>query len=179
MANGQRINPFRGFKYRIDVPGFASTGVRSVTGMNTGETEIAEYREGNMESTVTKNPGLTSYGDITIVRGYSENKDFQRWRNEVQISQGGDDADSDNDVPNASFRKNFTVHILNEFGSSIRSFGVINAWPMSYNLGDLNAESSDILEETLVIVNEGIRSNQVTDGLGTGGLFGLLRSTFG
>lgn len=52
---------------------------------------------------------------------------------------------------------NAVITIYDNAGTPTASWTVINAWPTSYRSGDLNAEDSSILVESLTLAHEGIK----------------------
>ena len=54
------------------------------------------------------------------------------------------------------FRKDVTVELLNEQGTTVMAFRVHRAWPIEYApLGQLDSEGEETLMETLVLEHEG------------------------
>jgi len=166
VTQGVRFDPLRGFKFQVQIPGngrFASAGFTTVDGLNTGETEVVEYREGIMDGTVRKLPGLTTFGDVTLTRGVSSNNvDLQKWRNEVYEVRKG------TGIPAKDFRRDLIVDLFDrqiDINNPTKSWKIHSAWAMSLALGTLDAQSSDVLIETLVVANEGISALRVEGGL--------------
>lgn len=154
---GRRVDPYRGFKYKVLIPGFASAGFSRVSGLN-DETEIVEYREGIDGATMRKLPGLTTYEDIVLERGKSSHDDFQIWRNMVhEVEERG--------LPDSSFRRQMTIQLLDRTGQVAKQWVVKNAWPTKIEHADLDAASSDVLLETLTVAHEGLKA--VKPGAGT------------
>ncbi len=157
---GRRVDPFRGFKYKVLIPGFASAGFSRVSGLN-DETEVVEYREGIDGSTMRKLTGLTTYEDIVLEKGKSLNEDFQIWRNMVhEVETRG--------LPDSGSRRNMTVQLLDRTGAVVKQWAVKNAWPTKLEHGDLDASSSDVLLETLTIAHEGSRAVKAGTGASLG-----------
>lgn len=45
--------------------------------------DVIEYRNGDEDTTVRKLPGLKKFTNITLKRGYTDNKDLWNWRKTV------------------------------------------------------------------------------------------------
>ncbi|MEW6556030.1 MAG: phage tail protein [Elusimicrobiota bacterium] len=158
IIEGRRVDPFRGFKFRvIDVPRrFESAGFTTVSGLNT-ETEVVEYREGDSAGHMHKLPGLTTFEDITLSRGKSTIDDFQIWRNEVyEVDRGGG-------LPDREFRRNLIIELRDYQNVPVKSWEVRDAWATRLEHGDLDATSSDVWIETLVLAHEGLKALNIQE----------------
>jgi phage tail-like protein len=103
-----------------------------------------------------KLPGLTSYDNIVLERGMSPNDDFKKWREDiVRIAESGNLGPDG--LPTPDFRRNVIVELYDKGGVKVKEWEVFEAWPAVLEIGDLDAESSDVLIETLELANEGHR----------------------
>ena len=76
MATATRIDPFRTFNFRIEIDGLTVGAFRECSGL-TADGNSVEYREGtDVARTVRKMPGLLSYGNIMMGRGYTPNREL-------------------------------------------------------------------------------------------------------
>lgn len=83
MATGQRVDPFAAFNFTLTIDGLeGSHGLSECSGANT-EQDVIEYREGNMDFSVIKLPGLKRFDDITLKRGFTTNRELWDWRRAV------------------------------------------------------------------------------------------------
>src|SRR5687767_5463905 len=83
MANGQRNDPYGQFNFLIEIDGVTKAGFSEVTGLTT-DTNVIEYREGRETfGTARKLPGLMKYTNITLKRGYTQDKALWEWRKQV------------------------------------------------------------------------------------------------
>jgi phage tail-like protein len=148
-------DPYRNFKFEVEVQGFTLAGFSKVSGL-TEKTEVIEYGEGGDNESPRKLPGRTTFGDITLEHGYSDNVDFILWRREIYSAlnsnglQGGDD-----------FRRDITIFLKNKAGARVRRWDVYNAWPSEKNSPELNATGNEVAIESLVLCNEGIVESYV------------------
>ncbi|MFT3947212.1 MAG: phage tail protein [Agriterribacter sp.] len=122
-------------------------GFTEVTGLDF-ETEVIEYREGNMPSyNKTKQPGLTKYTDIVLKRGIvmDDLEFFTEWAKTAMFQEGKE-----------KYRRNVTIKLLNEEHKPIIVWSVAKAWPSKYQSTDLKADGNEIAIETLTLVHEGL-----------------------
>ncbi len=67
-AAAVRSDPYRNFRFRVEIDGIVAAGFSEV---QIGETvtEVIDYREGNEPFHVRKLPGLHKFGNVTLTRG--------------------------------------------------------------------------------------------------------------
>ncbi len=137
-------SPLRGFRFTASFGDLGTSSFRSVSGFSSN-VDSSDYREGGFgHLTKRKLPGLVSYDDITLEKGLYSNPLLYNFFN--AYLEG-----------NKFEPVNATITLYNNAGEPTASWSVINAWPMSYKSGDLNAEDSSILIESLTLAHEGIK----------------------
>lgn len=138
MATTQLTDPYRGFRFRVEISGIqiAAFSEASVPDISV---ESVDYREGT--DPIYKRPlsGLTTYGHLSLKKGLTDGMDLYNWQQ--QVSQLGSAS------PNA--QKNISLVLMDSDGSEKVRWNIINAWPVKYESGGLNASSSDVMVETL------------------------------
>ena len=76
MPTGERRDPYRGFKFRVEITGITRFGFREVSGLDSANDPI-DYREGeDKTSTISKLPGLKKFSPITLKRGITDDKEI-------------------------------------------------------------------------------------------------------
>ena len=141
-----RIDPLRNFRYRLEIDSITQANFSEVA---IGETTIdaVDYREGTDPPHVRKLSGLTKYGNITLKWGLivgANALDLYKWHIEISSGQVKDK------------RKKVVIVVQDEAGADAARFVVSDAWPIKYDSSDLNAKGSEVMIETLELVNEGI-----------------------
>jgi phage tail-like protein len=150
-VNAGRLDPYKGFKFRVKWDGQYIAGVSRVSGLNRS-TEVTTIREGADPSSSIKMPGRTEYDAITLSRGVTHDPAFEQWANKVwQVkSQVGGEASL------ADFRKDITIELLNEAGQLVLAYNVFRCWPSNYSaLVELDANTSVLAIESITLQNEG------------------------
>lgn len=147
MAVAKLSEPLKKYKWRVEITSEVVSlkrgGYNKVSGLgNTvGETE---YREGGESLFVHQLPGLVRGKDVTLSRGMMEEEDF--WN--LHASVFGENTD---------YRFNMIVVLQHSAtGEDVRAFLVKNCFVKEYSVEDLDAVSNDILNEVIIIKNEGI-----------------------
>ncbi|NJO37818.1 MAG: phage tail protein [Rhizobiales bacterium] len=133
------------FKAEFDVPGATDRDVnfRDVSGL-TMELEEQTYNEGGENRFSHKLPVRGRYGDLVLKRGLMVDSGLCKW------------------VLDAI--QNLTIHpvtvwvkLLNEQHEPLQTYTVVGAWPKKWVVSDFNAESSEIVIETLELAYQYFR----------------------
>ncbi len=132
---GERNDPFRKFRFRVEVEGIEQAGFSEVSGFD-ASLDVIEYREGIDIPTPRKLPGLAKYGNITLKWGATDSMDLFEWIQEC-IVEG------------VIERKTVTIIAQDEEGGDIATWQVIEAWPTKYTAPDFNATASEVAIELL------------------------------
>ena len=138
--------PLPKFHFEVDWGG-TRVGFLEVCGLEF-ETEVIEYREGNSKTyNKIKQPGLTKYSNITLKRGVflGDFEFFLEWRKTFFFQE-----------QNQKFRRDISIKLLDEEHKPVITWAVSRAWPCKIKYGSLNAESNEILIESMELVHEGL-----------------------
>jgi phage tail-like protein len=140
MATDDRIDPFRGFNFIVDIDDTPVAGFSEVSGL-TAEGDATEYRQGNdAENHVRKLVGLRKYANLTFKRGYV--KDDTLWRWYVNIANG---------VPD---RRNGSVVLHNEAHEAVMRWSFENAWINKIEGPSFNATGNEVAIESMELCHE-------------------------
>jgi phage tail-like protein len=138
-----RDDPFRNFKFRVEIDGVAEAAFSEVA-IGETSTEAIDYREGTEPNHVRKLPGMTKYGNITLKRGVTDSQVIYQWHKDIVDGKVGEK------------RKSITIVVIDEAGKDKARFVVSECWPTKYDPSDLNAKGNEVFIELLELVNEGI-----------------------
>jgi phage tail-like protein len=142
MATDQRTDPYRGFNFILEIDNLPKGAFAEVGGL-TADGDSVEYREGSdVQPNVRKLSGLRKYVNITLKRGYSQDRSLWQWYQ--NILNGIDD------------RRNVTVVLLNERREAVLRWHAENAWINKIEGPALKASSNDVAMESLELVHEGL-----------------------
>jgi phage tail-like protein len=142
MATDQRTDPYRGFNFILEIDNLPKGAFAEVGGL-TADGDSVDYREGtDVQANVRKLSGLRKYVNITLKRGYSQDKSLWQWYQ--NILNGIDD------------RRNVTVVLLNERREAVLRWHAENAWINKIEGPALKASSNDVAMESLELVHEGL-----------------------
>ena len=142
-----RQDPYRNFRFRIEIDGIQTAGFSEVS-IGPTTTDVVEYREGTEPTHVRKLSGLTKHGNVTLKRGVTGSLELFNWHKQIVSGQL------------AANRKTVVIVVQDEAGADKARYVVSEAWPIKYDAGDLNAKGNDVFIETLELVNEGVERVQ-------------------
>ena len=137
-----RRDPFRNFRFRVEIDGITQAGFSEVTGFD-ATIESVEYREGTDPKHVRKLSGMVKYGNVSMKWGITDSMDIYNW---FKACADG-----------YAERKNIAIIAIDEAGNDKARWEIYEAWPTKYDPPDFNAKGNDIAIESLEIVHEGMK----------------------
>lgn len=150
-ANPQRFDPYKNFKFRLKWDGKYVAGVSKCSALKRS-TEVVKHREGGDPSSSRKSPGRTEYEAITLERGVTHDKEFERWANRVWNYGSGLGAE----VSLKDFRKEIYLEVYNEAGQLALAYKIFRCWVSEYQAqADLDANANAVLIQHIKLENEG------------------------
>jgi phage tail-like protein len=143
-STSQRIDPLRGFNFRIEIDGMTVASFSEVSGL-TAEGDAVDYREGiDRVNSVRKLVGLRKYGVMTFKRGYT-GKDSSMWDWYSAVATGASNA-----------RRNFTVVLRDETQTDVLFFNGVNGFLNKIEGPHMMASGNEVAIESAEIVHEGL-----------------------
>ena len=106
VKNAHRIDPYKNYKFRVVMDGRPVLGVSKVGALKR-TTEVVKHREGGENSTDHKSPGRTTYEGITMERGITHDREFEKWANMVHPYSG------DTGMDLVKYKKDLTLEVMN------------------------------------------------------------------
>lgn len=143
MPTGQRIDPYRNFRFRVEIDGIQTAAFSEAT-IPDSTTDSVDYREGTDAPVQRKLSGLTKYGNITLKKGLTDSRELYEWRKQVEQSGA------------AKARKNMSLILIDEEGNDKARWDIVEAWPTKYDPSDFSAKGNEVVIETFEVVHEGI-----------------------
>lgn len=184
----------RNFRFLVGIvplpnmsPTIGKLGFMTASGFGI-QNEVIPYREGGDNSTTRKVPGQTDFGPITLSRGSmaapqgplgvginAGTNETWNWLQAIFSVMEGQGTSN----PGDDFRTDVYIDVLEHpVTSGVSAAGinstpaiklrvhVYNAWPMGWNLGDLDAGGEGMLLESLQLAHEGFRCIYATNTAG-------------
>jgi len=142
LTLAQRVDPYMGFRFLVEIQGLIVAGFTEVTGLQ-AETEFEEIKEGGVNDHIHKLPKLTKYPNITLKRGITDSDVLWKWHQEV--------------VSGHFKRKDGFIVLLDSVGDEKWRWFFSDAYPVKWTGPDLKTDSSTVAVETLELAHNGIR----------------------
>ena len=142
MATDSRTDPYRGYNFFLEIDNVPKGAFSEVGGL-TADGDAVDYREGtDLQPNVRKLMGLRKYSNLTLKRGYTQDKALWQWY--VNVMNGIAD------------RRNVTIVLLNERRQPVLRWHAETAWINKIEGPALKASSNDVAMESLELVHEGL-----------------------
>jgi len=142
MATDQRNDPYRAYNFVLEIDNVAKGAFAEVGGL-TAEGDAVDYREGSdVQQNVRKLPALRKYANLTLKRGYTQDKALWQWY--TNIMNGVAD------------RRNVTIVLMNEARQPVLRWHAENVWINKIEGPAFKASSNDVAMESVELVHEGL-----------------------
>lgn len=141
---GERNDPYRNFRFRIDLGGIGVASFAEATIPDSTTTPV-DYREGTDLTFERKLSGLTKYGTITLKKGLTDSMDLYDWKKQVE------------DTGALGARQDISLILIDEAGDDKAQWDIQAAWPTKYDSSDFSAKGNDVVIESLDLVHEGVK----------------------
>ena len=148
MASVAFTEVYRTHEFFVEVEGIASPGVTKVTGLSEGEVDVIEQPDGGANITHKVSSGIIKYGDVTLERNMDGGKgddDFKKWFGEMFKVDGTGKG--------SALRRNGAI-VKKQNNKEVMRFVFEGAWIKSSKFSDLDAGSSGLTKQTIVLAIE-------------------------
>lgn len=125
------------FAFRVEIDGIEQAAFRSAAGLEGNVAEVEEFEGGSLSP--TKENGRTTYGNVTLSHGVTDNEELWNWFKSAAI--GDDDA----------AEKDFAIVQLTRAGDEIKRWNCFSGKPRRFLAGEWDALTDDNTVEELEI----------------------------
>ena len=141
-----RVDPYGGYNFAVELDGITRAGFREASGLESTQS-ATEYREGtDRQLSSRKQPGLNTYSDITLSRGFTSDAKLWEWRQKA--------------ASGAVERHTISISLLDDVGNAKITWNLFEAWPTSWSGPSLSAGSDEIAVEQITLAYERIEVDQ-------------------
>src|SRR4051812_35510693 len=134
-TTGERVDPYRGFNFRVEIEGTDVAAFREASGL-TFTTDPIEYREGNdPQLHVRKLPGLTKFGNLNLRRGITQDLQLYNWYLTV--------------VNGAPVRKSGAIVLRDEEQQDVVRWRFVEGWICKWEGPAMNATTNEVAIESI------------------------------
>lgn len=137
----QRIDPFRGFRFRVEIEGIVSGAFSKVKGIQR-EVKHESFREGGVNEYEHKLLTQVTYPVLVLERGLAL-PDLWQWA--LDAADG------------RALRKTLRLHLDDEAGIQAWAWRIEHAVPVKWSASDLDGASSAVVVESLELAHHGLR----------------------
>ena len=142
MATGDRKDPYRSFNFRVEIDGIAVGSFSEVSGLSS-DGDVVEYRNGDdVPLHVRKLPCLRKFSNITLKRGYTQNRELWNWRKNI--------------VNGVADRRDGSVVLMDEERRDVLRWNFTAGWIHKIDGPSFNAKGNEVGIESLEIVVESL-----------------------
>ena len=142
MATAERRDPYRTFNFQLEIDGVPLGAFSEASGL-TAEGDAVDYREGtDLQPNVRKLTGLRKYSNITLKRGYTQDKSLWRWYGNIVNGQPD--------------RRDVTIILLNEARQPVLRWHAESAWVNKIEGPSFKASGNEVAMESVELVHEGL-----------------------
>lgn len=141
MATGDRVDPYAQFNFLVEIDDVARAGFTECSGLTT-EQEVIEYREGGDANFMRKFPGLVTFSNIMLKRGFTKDFDLWLWRKTT--------------LDGKTSRRSGAIILLDEARAEALRFNFREGWVCKWEGPQLNASTNEAAIESLEICHEGL-----------------------
>jgi phage tail-like protein len=140
MPPGERTDPYRGFNFRVEIDQVGEAFFSEAGGL-TFDVDPVDYREGTDQGLhVRKLTGLRKFSNITLKRGFTQNKELWDWY--LSVLNG------------ITERRNGAIVLRDEDHQDQLRWEFKEGWICKWEGPALNATSNDVAIESIEICVE-------------------------
>jgi len=140
--------PLPVYNYRVEI-GTTAVAFSEVSGLELSYETII-YKESRLSTTDSPNtiymPGMLKPVYINLKKGYVKGKNMQalyKWIDSIRL--------------NVIEKKNITIHLCDETGTSVVRWVVSNAFPIKLSAPNFNASSDDVAIDSMELMASNVR----------------------
>jgi phage tail-like protein len=137
----ERKDPYGAFNFVVEIDGGAHAGFHEVSGLGVA-IDVIEYRNGN-ELATRKLPGIHRYQDAVLRRGVIGSLDLYNWIDNVRRGSPLN-------------TRGVSIVLFDEGEREVARWNLTRAWPIRYQGPTLNAGTSQVAVEELVLTYESL-----------------------
>jgi phage tail-like protein len=141
MPIASREDPFKSHSFLVEIDGIASAFFKSVSGLD-AEVEVIELR--SIEELVTRKlPGRVRFSNVRLERGLTTSRDLFDWWAAV--------------LDGAVDRRGVAIMLLDDSRRPVLRWELQQAWPVKWEISELDAAKNEVAIETIELAHEGFR----------------------
>lgn len=148
MADLDFTEAYRTDEFVVEIGGIESPNITKVTGLSEGDVDAIEQHDGGANIIHKISSGIVKYDDLTLERnmdGSQTDQEFKNWFEDMFKLDGTGEG--------SQLRRNGSI-VKKQFGKEVFRFAFEGAWIKSSKFTDLDASSSALMKQTMVLAVE-------------------------
>jgi phage tail-like protein len=148
MADLGFTEAYRTHEFVVEIEGIPSPGITKVTGLTDGQVEVIEQPDGGSNIIHKISSGIIKYGNVTLERnmdGSANDAAFQSWFQTMFTIDGTGTG--------SQLRRNGSI-VKKQFGVEVIRYAIEGAFITNSTFSDLDAASSGLMKQTIVLAVE-------------------------
>jgi phage tail-like protein len=148
MPNPGFNEAYRVHEFVVEIEGIESPNITKVTGLSEGEIEPIDQPDAGRNFTHKISSGIVKYSDLTLERaidGSQTDNDFKSWFQKMFTLDGTG--------VGSQLRRNGSI-VVKEHQAEVMRFVFEGAWIKSSKFSDLDASTSGLMKQTIVLAVE-------------------------
>jgi phage tail-like protein len=141
MPPGDRLDPYAQFNFLVEIDGVTRAAFTEVSGLN-AEQETIDYREGSDDTVVRKLPGLKTFTNLMLKRGWTQDAELWLWRKTT--------------LDGRTERRSGSIVVLDEAREEALRFNFREGWICKWEGPQLNSTTNEAAIEGIEICHEGL-----------------------
>lgn len=139
-----RIDPYFGFRFRIEIQGIIEGGFAEVSGLQ-ATTEVEKLTEGGVNTYVHMFPKETTFANLVLKKGLADSNKLWRWHRDV--------------IMNNFKRQDIQIFLLKDINDpnmpAAQQWSFRQAYPVKWTGPEFKAESNTVAFETIELAHHG------------------------
>ena len=142
-------DPEGAYVFALEIDGIEVAQFLECSGLKSS-TEIFEIQEGGLNSRIHKLPGQSTWDNISLRYGVTNDVSMLEWRSLILLDEFEDGGGND------GHRRNGAIVVKNNQMEVVRRYEFLEAWPVSWEGPSFTADSSDLAIETMELAHHGL-----------------------
>lgn len=140
---GQPTSYHHKYRFIVEIDDFARAAFTKCSALEAEVAKVETWEGGAL--TAHKEPGRTTFSDITLERGATSDEDCYSWFKDVVRSY------KDTGQVSPNFYKNLDIVQQDRDGSELRRWTLDEAWPVKFVAGEWDNEADEVTVESLTL----------------------------
>lgn len=141
MSGERPPDPYRGYRFKIELDGLLVAGFAEISGLE-GGIETEDYQEGGVNHFTHKLVTHANQSTVTLRRGLTDSTELWGWVRDA--------------VDGLIDRKQVRIVLLDDEGSEAWGWELRGALPVSWSGPDLQADQGAVVMEELELAHHGV-----------------------